>query len=109
VNCPAFADRATVQKEDSAIEISVDSNGQAYIGKDPVDMSGLGSRLQSASSSQGNSGKVLVRGDDAASYGRVAHVLASVSQALPNREVILVTQPPAADKAAPHHSEELEK
>jgi biopolymer transport protein TolR len=111
VNCPAFADRTTVQKEDNAIEVSIDRDGHIYIGKDQLDLAALGPRLQSAGNSQGNSGKVLVRGDDAASYGRVAHVLAAVSQALPGKEVILVTQT-AADEAAsepePNH-EELEK
>jgi biopolymer transport protein TolR len=112
VNCPAFADRASIQKENNAIEVSVDRDGQIYVGKDQVDLAAIGPRLQSASNSQGTSGRVLVRGDDAASYGRVAHVLACVSQALPNKEVILVTQAPAADEPEPKPKpihEEVEK
>ncbi len=111
VNCPAFADRASVQKENNAIEVSVDKEGQIYVGKDQVDLADMGSRLQSAGL-QRNSAKVLVRGDDAASYGRVAHVLACVSQALPDKQVILVTQTPGTDGASaqqgPSH-EELKK
>ncbi len=100
VNCPAFADRAVIQKENNAIEVSVDRDGQVYIGEDPVDLHDMGPLLQSVGS-QAGSGKVLVRGDDAASYGRVAHVLACVSQALPDKQVILVTQAPTANETSP--------
>ena len=112
VNCPAFADRASIQKENNAIEVSVDRDGQIYVGKDQVDLAAIGPCLQSASNSQGTSGKVLVRGDDAASYGRVAHVLACVSRALPDKQVILVTQAPTAKEPSPKRSpthEELGK
>ena len=112
VNCPAFAERASIQKENNAIEVSVDREGQIYIGKDQVDLADMGLLLQSTSSSQGTSDKVLVRGDDAASYGRVAHVLACVSRALPDKQVILITQAPAASdppsEQSPTH-EEFEK
>jgi biopolymer transport protein ExbD len=99
VNCPAFADQASVQKENNAIEVSVDKEGQIYIGKVQVDLADMGPLLQNAGS-QAESGKVLVRGDDAASYGRVAYVLACVSQALPDKQVILVTQAPAESQSA---------
>lgn len=93
VNCPAFAERSTVQKDNSAIEVSVDQHGQVYIGKDQTKLADIGPRLRTASQ-QMQSEKVLVRGDDAAAYGRVAHVLASVSRSLPDKQVILVTQMP---------------
>ena len=111
VNCPAFADRAKIQKESNAIEVSVDREGQVYIGKDPVDLADMGPLLQDVGS-QAESGRVLVRGDDAAAYGRVANVLACVSRALPDKQVILVTQTPAESQPAPKKrpvDEELEK
>lgn len=94
VNCPAFAERSTVQKDNNAVEVSVDEHGQVYIGKEPIRLADMGPHLQRVCQ-QMQSEKVLVRGDAAASYGRVAHVLASVSRSLPGQEVILVTQMPS--------------
>ena len=94
VNCPAFAERSAVQKDNNAVEVSVDEHGQVYIGKTPILIADMALQLERVCQ-QMHAEKVLVRGDAAASYGRVAHVLASVSRSLPGQEVILVTQMPS--------------
>lgn len=98
VNCPAFAEPSAVQKDSDVLEVSVDQNGQVYIDTAPIKLSDIGLRLLSVSE-QMQSNKVLVRGDNTASYGRVAQVLGAVSRALPGQEVILVTQTASPDRS----------
>jgi biopolymer transport protein ExbD len=91
VNLPAFSEKTAIQKENDSIEISVDEDGFIYIGKEKKDMQDIAEALRSATV-QSPSSKILLRADSSTAYGRVAEVLCRVSNCLPGRQVILVTQ-----------------
>jgi len=91
VNLPAFSEKTTIQKENSSIEISVDKDGFIYIGKQKIDMPDITGALQ-AMTTQDLSQKILLRADSSVAYGRVAQVLCHVSNCLPDKQVILITQ-----------------
>jgi len=91
VNLPAFSEKTAVQKENDSIEISVDKDGFVYIAKEKVDMSDIAGALQ-AVTVQNPAQKILLRSDSSAAYGCVAQVLCRVSNCLPDKQVILVTQ-----------------
>ena len=90
VNLPAFSEETTIQKDDS-IEISVDKDGCIYVGKDKLDMADIATVLRTAIA-QNHSEKILLRADKSVAYGRVAEVLCHVSNCLPGKQVILVTE-----------------
>ena len=90
VNLPAFSEETTIQKDDS-IEISVDKDGYIYVGKDKLDMADIATVLRAAIA-QNQSEKILLRADKSVAYGRVAEVLCRVSNCLPSKQVILVTE-----------------
>jgi len=91
VNLPAFSEETTIQKENSSIEISVDKNGSVYIGKEKIDLLDIAAAAKTIIVNN-PSQKVLLRADNSAAYGRVAQVLCHVSNCLPDKEVVLVTQ-----------------
>ena len=91
VNLPAFSEEMVIQKEDNSIEISVDKEGCVYIGKAKVDLSDIAGELRTFVT-EIPSQKILLRADSSAAYGRVAQVLCHVSNCLPDKRVILVTQ-----------------
>ncbi len=91
VALPTVSDEATNQKEQEAIEISVDQEGQIYIAKEQIAFDQLASAVQPATA--GNpTAKVLVRADRSVAYGRVATVLSCVSACAPDRQVILLVE-----------------
>jgi biopolymer transport protein TolR len=104
VNCPGFAEPAAIQKENRALEVSVDRQGTIYVGKVPVEEATLAEHLR-AQAREYPAEKVLLRGDREAAYGDVAHALARVSRLLPDKHVILVTQP----LAGPPDKKEVER
>lgn len=91
VNLPAFSEKTTIQKENNSIEISVDKEGFVYIDKQKIDMPDIAAALR-AMTTQATSQKILLRADSSVVYGRVAQVLCRVSNCLPDKQVILVTQ-----------------
>ena len=91
VNLPAFSEKTAIQKENDSIEISVDEDGFVYVGKEGTDMQNIADVLRVVTV-QSPSSKVLLRADSSTAYGRVAEVLCRVSNCLPGRQVILVTQ-----------------
>ena len=74
------------------MEISVDKNGQIYVGKVAVTNEALAQVLP-AQAETFPAEKVLLRGDCEATYGDVAKALARVSKLLPEKRVILVSNP----------------
>jgi len=70
----------------------VDKQGIMYVGKVPVEEATLAEHLREQSREY-PAEKVLLRGDREAAYGDVANALARVSRLLPDKHVILVTQP----------------
>ncbi|MCG8689112.1 MAG: biopolymer transporter ExbD, partial [Desulfobacterales bacterium] len=84
VNCPGFADSTTLQKENQAMEISVDKDGQIYVGKEVVSSDAL-EHVLPAQAEKFPAEKVLLRGDRDATYGDVAQALARVSKLLPDK------------------------
>ena len=91
VNLPAFSEETAIQKESNSIEISVDKDGSVYVGKEKVELSDIAGAMQTMIV-QDPSQKILLRADNSAAYGRVAQVLCHVSNCLPDKQVILVTQ-----------------
>lgn len=91
VNLPAFSEETAIQKENNSIEISVDKDGFVYIGKEKVELLDIARAMQTMIAPD-PSQKILLRADSLAAYGRVSQVLCHVSNCLPNKEVILVTQ-----------------
>ncbi len=91
VNCPSFAESTGLQKENQALEVSIDREGQIYVGKDPVSLDELPSIMKTATD-VATSEKVLVRGDRETHYGHIAQVLAHLSRHLPDKHIILVSQ-----------------
>jgi biopolymer transport protein ExbD len=91
VNLPAFSEKTSIQKEDNSIEVSVNEDGFVYVGKERTDLENIAEVLQMATI-QRTSSKVLLRADSSTDYGRVAEVLCCVSNSLPDKQVILVTQ-----------------
>ena len=90
VNLPAFSEETTIQKDDS-IEISVDKDGCIYMGKDKINIADIAMSLRAAMA-RNYSEKILLRADKSVAYGRVAEVLCRVSNCLPDKQVVLVTQ-----------------
>jgi len=91
VNLPAFSEETAIQKEDNSIEISVDKDGFVFVGKERTDVQDMAEVLRVVASGSPTS-RVLLRADSSTAYGRVAEVLCRVSNCLPDRQVILVTQ-----------------
>lgn len=91
VNLPAFSEEVDIQKETSSIEISVDKDGFVYVGKEKVELLDIAGAMQTMIV-QDSSQKILLRADSSTAYGRVAQVLCHVSNCLPDKEIILVTQ-----------------
>lgn len=91
VNLPAVSSSADVQKENSAIEISIDKDGNIRIGNELVSQTHLEGVLQSLAAGS-PSQKVFVRADVDAAYGQVATVLSKLSNHLPGREIDLIVQ-----------------
>lgn len=91
VNCPSFAEHAGLQKENQALEVSIDKEGQIYVGKDRVLLADLPNSLKTATDGT-TSEKILVRGDRETRYGQIAEVLAHLSRHLPDKHIILVSQ-----------------
>jgi len=91
VNLPAFSEETAIQKENNSIEISVDKDGSVYVGKTKVELLDIAVAMKTMIVNA-PSQKILLRADNSAAYGRVAQVLCHVSNCLPDKEVILVTQ-----------------
>jgi len=91
VNLPAFSEETAIQKEINSIEISVDKEGFIYIGKQKIDMTDIPGALQ-VMTTKDLPQKILLRADSSVAYGRVAQVLCRVSNCLPDKQVILITQ-----------------
>lgn len=90
VNCPDFGDQASIQRDSTALEVSVDKNGHIYVGPDLVDLEKLEEAILDATAAL-TSEKILVRGDQDALYGQVAMVLARVSKCVPEKQTLLIT------------------
>jgi len=91
VNLPAFSEETAIQKESNSIEISIDKDGFVYVAKEKVELLNIAGAMQNMIVPD-PSQKILLRADNSAAYGRVAQVLCHVSNCLPDKEVILVTQ-----------------
>ncbi len=71
--------------------VSIDEKGQVFLQQKPIDPGQLASGLQAAAK-QGFDERVYVRGAKTVNYGRVAEVMAIVTQAGYKR-VALITEP----------------
>jgi biopolymer transport protein TolR len=89
VNLPAFSEKSDMQRENEAIEVSIDRDGSIYVAREPTALPDL-DRVLGAMGSD-SSRKVFVRADTDVAYGRVALVLCRLSNCLPGHEVILIT------------------
>jgi len=93
VNLPAFSEEPPIQKPVDKIEISIDHQGTIYLDKKPLPLLQLNSTLLAINAHVTNK-TILLRADDATPYGQVAELLYRISNCLPDKKVILVTQPP---------------
>ena len=91
VNLPAFSEETAIQREQKSVEISVDKDGAVYIDKDKVALADIDTALRAVVDA-GRSGRILLRADSSVAYGRVAQVLRRTSNAMPGKQVILITQ-----------------
>lgn len=91
VNLPAFSEETAIQKESNSIEISIDKDGFVYVAKEKVELLDIAVAMKTMIV-QDPSQKILLRADSSAAYGRVAQVLCHVSNSLPDKQIILVTQ-----------------
>ena len=89
VNLPAASNSVDLQKDNKAIEVSIDKNGDVYVGDNQVPLARLQTVLQALAAGS-PSQKVFVRADTDVGYGRVALVLSELSHHRPGREVALV-------------------
>ncbi|MCU0916575.1 MAG: biopolymer transporter ExbD [Planctomycetes bacterium] len=103
VNLPAAPNSTDIQKDNKALEVSIDKNGDVYVGDEQVSLARLQTVLQTLAAGS-SSHKVFVRADTDVGYGRVAFVLSELSHHLPGREVALVVHKadptPVQDRAS---------
>jgi biopolymer transport protein TolR len=77
--------------QDKPIEISIGSDGQLYLGEEPVTDAMLPERLAAIAASNANDQpQILLRADRVLDFGRVMHVMGEISRAGLTR-VALVT------------------
>lgn len=69
-----------IEGSDSALNVSVDSNGLVYLGEDVVEMEELISRLSSMLRSNQDL-RVVISGDQNAAYGRIIQVMGELKRA----------------------------
>ncbi|MFH0825585.1 MAG: biopolymer transporter ExbD [Pseudomonadota bacterium] len=80
-----------IHREKKEITISVDQSGAVYVDKHPVEPNALLSTL-SASAREDRDAVVLIKGDRASAFGRMAEVLGTVKQSGLHR-IAIITQP----------------
>lgn len=90
VNLPAVSGQVETHKEIEPIEISINAEGLIAVGKTTVSLETLPNLIREKMSTNPHA-NVLLRADQAAEYGKVAHVLFSLSNQLSSRQIILVT------------------
>jgi biopolymer transport protein TolR len=80
IDLPKTSGVATIKGSDKSLDISIDANGNIYIGKEVLNVSELLIRLN-AIASENNEIKVIISGDAYTNYGRIIEVMAELKKA----------------------------
>lgn len=80
IDLPKTSGIATIKGSDKSLDISIDANGNIYIGKEVLNVSELLIHLN-AIASENNEIKVIISGDAYTNYGRIIEVMAELKKA----------------------------
>ncbi|MBL4588452.1 MAG: protein TolR [Alphaproteobacteria bacterium] len=81
VNLPNADAPAIAENNNKPIEVTINSNGNVYVGKSQVSLKKLPSLLKSVAGENFKEQKVFIRGDQDIEYGKIMTVISIVNKA----------------------------
>jgi biopolymer transport protein TolR len=95
-------DAAPLNSDATPLTVTINAQGDIFLGDDKIDLPNLVSRLQASSDNKPDR-RIFVRGDKDLSYGRIMQVMATITQGGFSKVALLAEQTsgPSAPAAGP--------
>ena len=89
-----------VNSDSEPLTVSVNAKGDIFLQEQPLDISGLVTKLQAISQNNADR-RIFVRGDKDLAYGRILQVMSTITQGGFTKVALLAEQPSGAAPVAP--------